>query len=261
MKKRARHLARDNAKLRMALRILIRQNDQLRMNTKQMMVTGPRDSVGTVSMKRGQDERLLIAEDSIHMITKEMSLLKMSFERLLKVLSENPHMIKSESENGPAALRVPPRSKCLVHEVVTRHPLTATTEAANRRTTSQEPSPPPLWTACDRQRIEEVRNLLRLGTTRDDPGPDGTTAFALSLAQLNTEQTLAILESGVEPREDILFCAKEFVKLQLSRPEEKALQSAVSSGLGGNIMPTSVSPSQYDERYISGHFLENFITI
>ena len=264
IRRRSRLLARDNARLRMALGVLLRQNEQLRMDINQR-VTVRHDKMGSrahvpidpkgMSAERG--ERLASAEEAIKTLTKEMSLLKTRIERLLRA---NPqlsiNMNKSRPENGAAASRVPPPLECPVREVVTRHPLAATMHAATRLTTEEPPPPPPpLWKACDRQHIEEVRRLLRSSTTRDVPGPDGTTAFAMSLAQLNTEQTLAILESGIEPRADITFCAKEFVKLELSRREEKALQSAVSSSLGGSIERTSAGPPpqcdcNIDERYI-----------
>ena len=106
---------------------------------------------------------------------------------------------------------------------------------------------PPLWKACASQDIEEARRLLP-STARDDPGPDGTTAFALSLAQLNAELALAILDSGIEPRQDILACANEFVNLQLFKLEEKSLQNTMRSKLGGYFEPTSdaVVPPHYD---------------
>ena len=161
------------------------------------------------------------------------------------------------------AVCVQTRTKPSVCKVVTEHPLARKPQVLSRLPTSEpEPPPPPLWKACDRQCIEEFRRLLRLSTTSDVPGPDGTTAFALSLAQLNTEQTLTILQNGIEPREDILFCAREFVKLQLIRPEERALQSAVRSRLGGNIGPYMVSNDDdcsIDERYALNNDLEYLI--
>ena len=164
------------------------------------------------------------------------------------------------------AVCVQTRTKPSVCKVVTEHPLARKPQVLSRLPTSEpEPPPPPLWKACDRQCIEEFRRLLRLSTTSDVPGPDGTTAFALSLAQLNTEQTLTILQNGIEPREDILFCAREFVKLQLTRPEERALQTAVWSRLGGktgNIVPSLVSNDDdcsIDERYALNNDLEYLI--
>lgn len=253
-RKRYRRLARDNVRLRVALGVLLRQNEQLKMDINQRVAVP--NNVGThahvpihpkrMSTEHEQGEGFVSAEDAIKRLTKEISLVKTRFECLLR---GNPQLSinvnQSRTENGAAARREPPQSKCPVREVVTRHPLAETTQVAIRLTT-QDPPPSALWKACDFQRIEEVGHLLSLSHTRDDPGPDGTTAFALSLAQLNTEQTLAILESGIEPKADILFCAKEFVKLQLSRPEEKALQSAMNSSLGGSFEPTSVVPPQCD---------------
>ena len=106
------------------------------------------------------------------------------------------------------------------------------------------------------RRLDLVSVELRPSTARDDAGPDGTTAFDLSLAHLNAELALAILDSGIEPREDILAGAKEFVNLQLFKTEERALQNAMRSKLGGYIDPTShaVAPPHcdcnIDERYI-----------
>ena len=262
VRKRSRQLARDNARLRVALGVLLRQNEHLRMDINEMAAVSnnkmgthahlpPKNSL-TMSTDHEQAEGLVNAEEAIKMLTKEISSLKTSFECLLRENAQLSFIMnQTRPENGTAALPKSTQSKRPVREVVTRHPLAAPKRVANQLTTP-EPSPPPLWKACDCQRIDEVRHLLSLSHTRDDPGPDGTTAFALSLAQLNTEQTLAILESGIEPRKDILFCAKEFVRLQLSQPEEMALQSALISSLGGRFEPTLIAPprseSNIDER-------------
>ena len=107
---------------------------------------------------------------------------------------------------------------------------------------------PPIWSACNDQDIVKLRCLVGLDGMRDHPAPDGTTGFALSLAQLNTEQTLAILESGIEPREQILFLAQEFTVVQTGNP---ALQEAVTNYLDGIMEPISVlvhSEDPIDER-------------
>ena len=76
-----------------------------------------------------------------------------------------------------------------------------------------------------------VKCLLCVEGMRDDPAPDGTTGFALSLAQLNKNQTLAILESGLEPREATLFLAREFVALDDDDPEVQAIQITIKDVL------------------------------
>ena len=86
---------------------------------------------------------------------------------------------------------------------------------------------PPLWSACNRQDMDLIKCLLNLNGIRDDAAFDGTTGFALSLAQLNTMQTLAILESGIEPRDQILFLAREFTALETDNAGVLALQSAI----------------------------------
>ena len=77
-----------------------------------------------------------------------------------------------------------------------------------------------------------VKCLLCVEGMRDDLAPDGTTGFALSLAQLNKNQTIAILESGIEPRDDILFLAREFVALDGDILEMQTIQVAVKKVLG-----------------------------
>ena len=76
-----------------------------------------------------------------------------------------------------------------------------------------------------------VKCLLCVEGMRDDPAPDGTTGFALSLAQLNKNQSLAILESGIEPRDEILFLAQRISVIDASGPDFMALQVAVKSVL------------------------------
>ena len=252
LQKRSRRLARDNARLRVVLRALTRQNNQLRTDITQ------RETMQNYAAQMHAPitfTTMSTVHEAIEALTKEISVLRTSFECLLREnrrLRDNMNHARSEVKAG--ALCVQTRSKPSVCRVVTEHnPLARKSQVLSRLPTPEpEPPPPPLWKACDRQCIEEVRRLLRLGTTSDVPGPDGTTAVALSLAQLNTEQTLAILESAIEPREDILFCAREFVKLRLTRPEERALQSSVRSRLGGDIGPSSFTcESDYniDERY------------
>ena len=110
---------------------------------------------------------------------------------------------------------------------------------------------PPLWHACDNQDIDAVKWLLSFEGMRDDPGFDGTTGFALSLAQLNTWQTLAILKSGIEPRNQILFLASEFTGVETSDSAMLALQKAVKKVLDRMPQPISVmthSEDTIDER-------------
>ena len=76
-----------------------------------------------------------------------------------------------------------------------------------------------------------VKCLLCVEGMRDDPAPDGTTGFALSLAQLNVEQTLAILESGIGPRDEILYLAHEYTFVESDDPGVTALQAAVKGAL------------------------------
>ena len=76
-----------------------------------------------------------------------------------------------------------------------------------------------------------MKNLLDLEGMWDYPAPDGTTGFALSLAQLNVEQTLAILESGIGPRDEILYLAHEYTFVESDDPGVTALQAAVKGAL------------------------------
>ena len=111
---------------------------------------------------------------------------------------------------------------------------------------------PPLWRGCNNQDIETVKCLLCLDGMRDDPASDGTTGFALSLAQLNTEQTLSILESRIEPRDEILFLAQEFILVETSDTVMLSLQAEVRTYLEGILEPISVmihSEDPIDERY------------
>ena len=84
-----------------------------------------------------------------------------------------------------------------------------------------------------------VKCLLCVEGMRDDPAPDGTTGFALSLAQLNVEQTLAILESGIEPGDAILYLAHEFTFVESDDPGVKDLQAAVKGALDAMPEPNS----------------------
>ena len=251
LQKRSRRLARDNARLRVILRALIRQNNQLRTDITQretMQNYAAQVHVPIIFTTMSTEH------EAIKALTNEISVLRTSFdgfECLLRGNLQLRDMNQARSEVKAGAPCVQTHSKPSVRKAVTERTLARKSKVLSLLA-APDPPPPPLWKACDRQCIEEVRHLLRLSTTSDIPGPDGTTAFALSLAQLNTDQTLAILESGIEPREDILFCAREFVKLQLTRPEERELQSAVSSRLGGNIGPSSFtrdSDCSIDKRY------------
>ena len=112
---------------------------------------------------------------------------------------------------------------------------------------------PPLWSACNSQDIGSVNCLLNLSGMRDDAAFDGTTGFALSLAQLSTAQTLAILKSGIEPREQILFLAQEFVVVDTANNGVLALQSVIRRFLHRIPSPISVichSGDSFDERYL-----------
>ena len=110
---------------------------------------------------------------------------------------------------------------------------------------------PPLWITCDNQDFDTLKCLLSFDGMRDDPAFDGTIGFALSLAQLNTQQTLAILESGIEPRDQIQFLASEFTGVETSDTAMLALQKAVKKVLDRMPQPISVmihSEDTIDER-------------
>ena len=105
---------------------------------------------------------------------------------------------------------------------------------------------PPLWSSCDNQDIDTVKCLLRINGMRDAPAFDGTIGFALSLAQLNVQNTLAILKSGIEPRDQILFLACEFTVVETSDAAMLALQAAVKGVLDGMSEPISVMINSED---------------
>ena len=89
-----------------------------------------------------------------------------------------------------------------------------------------------LYNAAISQNADKIRQLLREHGVRDEPADDGLTAFAISLAFKNVDIVLDILKSDVQPKDDILFLAREVIKLKpRGDPEFSVLQTSVSETL------------------------------
>ena len=61
-----------------------------------------------------------------------------------------------------------------------------------------------------------VNALVRIPGIRDEPCEDGLTGFAVAMGLMNAKLTQSILESKVEPRDEILFLAKEILDVNVS---------------------------------------------
>ena len=61
-----------------------------------------------------------------------------------------------------------------------------------------EEQPSILWQACDAEHVRLAAHILEVygEDTRDNPGPDGTTAFTMALARLNVELVKTLVQSA-----------------------------------------------------------------
>ena len=74
--------------------------------------------------------------------------------------------------------------------------------------------------------------LLKEPGIRDEPGKDGLTGFAVALGFMNVDMVIKYLQSKVEPRDSILFLAREVLKVPSQGDQNlEILQEAISNSL------------------------------
>jgi ankyrin repeat protein len=81
-----------------------------------------------------------------------------------------------------------------------------------------------LWVACNIGSTKMVHQILALEwKIRDDPSPDGTTAFAISLAKGNKDIVKLFLDSNVQPKNEMeaLFKAANSSEISQSATIDK----------------------------------------
>ena len=92
--------------------------------------------------------------------------------------------------------------------------------------------PSALWTACDIGNIELVESLLAIEDMCEDiTAPDGTSAAAIALGHKNAEICVTLLESGIEPRDNIVFLARELLKVEDDDRQTEKLKESVKKSL------------------------------
>ena len=70
-----------------------------------------------------------------------------------------------------------------------------------------------LWTATNQQNIDIIRILLAIDGIQDYPLKDGMNAFATALGHQNAKIVSLMITSRIEPRNEILFSARQFLAL------------------------------------------------
>jgi ankyrin repeat protein len=79
-----------------------------------------------------------------------------------------------------------------------------------------------LWIACCNGDKDLVGQILALpGQVRDDPAPDGTTAFIIALAKGRDDIVKIIVDLNIEPREQMLALYREAQEVGLHTSSAK----------------------------------------
>ena len=80
--------------------------------------------------------------------------------------------------------------------------------------------------------IELVEALLAVEDMCEDiTAPDGTSAAAIALGHKNAEICVTLLESGIEPRDNIVFLARELLKVEDDDRQTEKLKESVKKSL------------------------------
>ena len=79
--------------------------------------------------------------------------------------------------------------------------------------------------------MEWINALLKDSVIRDEPADDGLSGFAIALAKQNEGIVISMLNSDLQPRENIIFLAQEFLNVKDSTTEQlqKTIKEALKS--------------------------------
>ena len=94
-----------------------------------------------------------------------------------------------------------------------------------------------------------IKALLSISGIRDTPGEDGLTGFAISMVLKNVEVVPIFLRSGLQPKDDMIFLAQEFLRLSPGRDLKMGiLQTSIRetlTSMGIEDQTYNVSSAQY----------------
>jgi ankyrin repeat protein len=94
-----------------------------------------------------------------------------------------------------------------------------------------------LWLACTIDSVNLVRHIMSLeGDVRDDPSPDGTTAFSIALAKENYEIVKLFLDSEIEQKEDMKALHQAANMAQAKSKVNALYQEAAKAKMGDELV-------------------------